>query len=378
MGLFSIIARLTGNTTDFDRKMTGSMNRAQATVGKAAGMIKGQLAAAFGVAAIVALEKRTIEFGSKVKDMSVRLGVSTDAVQELAFAAEQGGASFDTMSSALTRFGKLRGDILAGNGDVVAKKNLARLGISDADLAAGSTVELFKQIGNILAANSGHKDRGAIASTLFGRSGEQLLPVFDSGLEQMANRLRDIGGVIDSEKIAQLKAAGDALTDIKMQMLAIGGEAAPMMKRALEGVVEAIKSMRSASDVAAKYRELKDSGDSSFTGVMAGFFGIGRRTQAASNLVRLENILSGQGRAGADSSGGPPGTIADAMGLAPSSGGGGSGRSFNMGAGSLASIGGFVGLGGSRNAQLSITQKQLDRLEEIVTLLQNDESITLK
>jgi hypothetical protein len=372
MGLFSIIARLTGDTTDFDRKMTRSMLKTSQTVSNTAGMIKGQLAAAFGVAAIVALEKRTIEFGSKISDWGKRFASTTDKAQELAFAAEQSSTSMESITVALARITKIRADILAGKTAEGAGDILAGLGIGNDQLRESNAVDLLTRIGNILKQFPKSNDRNGMAQILFGETGGQLLPMFDAGLESAANHLRDIGGLIDSEKIQQLKQAGDALNDIKIQMLAIGAEGAPGLVAGLEWGVKKIKLMQQmATDAGAAMIMSIDNGKD----VSENLTDIGRANAEASRTDALYKPLIDQYNEEATA-------VSSLMSLPaiPSviKASTGSGASYNLSAGSLASIGGFVGLGGSRNATVSISQKQLDKLNEIARLLGDKETITLE
>ena len=404
MGLFSIFARLRGDTSDYDRKMRRSMDRTEGTVKKTAARIGGWLAAAFSVGAVVALEKRTLEFGSKVQDLAKRFSVSAEEIQEIAFAAEQSSSSIESLIPALARLNKVRGDILAGKPAEGAGQLLEAMGFGKDELRARNAVQLMRELGTILASDPLNNDRGFIAQLLFGEAGGQLLPVFDAGLGQMADRLRDIGGLMSNERVAQLKEAADALTDIKFQLIGIASEAGPQVLDTLREIVALLRSVRTLSDAVQVNKELKEGPqDNSFSGVVGGMLSTPNRFRSAYNIARLRGIIarqqSGQELRGTIGSGltptllmvqrmmGARRLLAGGAALGGLGGGGPVGGSSiasamlnfqsllsgqktrmsggDLNAGSLANVGGFVGLGGSRNTQMTWQMDVVNKLDEI-------------
>ena len=81
MGLFSIIARLTMDTAGFNAGARKAESRATQMAGKIGATIKGQLAAAFGFAAIAAATKSVINYADKISDLSVQLNISVKELQ---------------------------------------------------------------------------------------------------------------------------------------------------------------------------------------------------------------------------------------------------------------------------------------------------------
>ena len=77
--------------------------------------LKGQLAAAFSVGAITAWAKKTIEYAGHINDLSDRLGVSTDYLQEMQYVAKQAGASVDDLAAVFEKLGAARMAALGGD-----------------------------------------------------------------------------------------------------------------------------------------------------------------------------------------------------------------------------------------------------------------------
>src|SRR5262245_48825305 len=81
------------------------------------------LGSVFTVGAITALTKKTIDYAGRLNDLSSRLGVSTDFLQEFRYVAQQAGVDFDKLTAVMEQFNKSRQEALGGN-----KKKLAALG----------------------------------------------------------------------------------------------------------------------------------------------------------------------------------------------------------------------------------------------------------
>lgn len=356
MGLFSIVAKLTANTSDFDRKTQRSLSKVETASRAAAASIKGWLAGAFSVGAIIALEKRVIVFGSKIKDMSDRLGISSDEVQKLSFAAEQGGASLDAMATALARLGKVRSDIMLGKTAEGADQDLAAIGLTGDSLGLATTAELMRKIAASPLMRPNNVERGAIAQRLFGRAGEQLLPVFDSGLEQLSARLEGLNAIISEDNIKNLKAAGDALTDLNNAVIAFGAEAAPLLVSGLESLRDMAVMVKDLdfSNPLAFAKSLGSLSKKTVTGMLV--------KPLASTLSQTASSALGAGQGGAAT---VPATSTVGATIAA--------QAQTLNAGSLAAVGGFVGGAGSRNVVLDVQKQMLSELKDANRSLDNIE-----
>src|SRR6266478_4678268 len=62
--------------------------------------IKGMIAGAFTVEAVVEFSKKTIELGAQIADLSERFKISKKSLQEWKYAAEQSGSSLDAVANA--------------------------------------------------------------------------------------------------------------------------------------------------------------------------------------------------------------------------------------------------------------------------------------
>ena len=208
MALLSIIAKLGLDSTGFK---AGIKQAESATKGLSRDLnsnLKGAIAGAFGVAAITAATKATIDYGGHISDLADRLNVSTDALQEFDFAARIAGANVDTFTGFLEKLGSARDDALEGNEDIIRSFN--RLGVSLEDLKTKRIEDITRQIGRSVQSGNSQDLIGALKD-VGGKSAGQLIPTFKLGLDEAAKQARDSGAIISEADIFALDEAGDKL-----------------------------------------------------------------------------------------------------------------------------------------------------------------------
>ena len=112
------------------------------------GNLKGAIAGAFGTATIVAAGKATMDYAGQIADLSERLGVSTDALQEMDFAARLTGTNLEAFTGFLEKLSASREEALQGNDEL--RDSFARLGVSLEDLRTKRLEDLTRQIGRAI------------------------------------------------------------------------------------------------------------------------------------------------------------------------------------------------------------------------------------
>jgi hypothetical protein len=138
--------------------------------------VAGAFGIAFSAQQLVGFVKKTLDAASSIKDMADKLGVSTDAAQEFAFAAEQTGSSLETVERAI--FEMNRG---LSTGDKSTVKALRALGLEFKTIRSLEPAEAFKTIASAIQAVPDPMDQARLAMELFGKSGKDLLPAIKEG-----------------------------------------------------------------------------------------------------------------------------------------------------------------------------------------------------
>lgn len=176
------------------------------------------------------------QMGSDMVDMSVRTGLSVEALSELRFAAGQSGASVEELEAGVRIMSRTLDD--AAQGSRTAVDELARLGLSVEDLAGLSQDQRFELFAERIAAIADPAERSAAAMGIFGRGGARLLPLMQGGargIQELREEARRLGLTMSTEDAQAAEQFGDALSrlwaQVKMAVFHIGAGLAPVLER---------------------------------------------------------------------------------------------------------------------------------------------------
>lgn len=197
---------------------TQGLTSARQAVGRfgsqAFGGLKSQIAGAFTVGAVTALSKRTIDAAGRVQDLSDRLGVSTDFLQEFRYVAKQTGTDLEALTAIVERMNSARDAALSG-GKAGEKMTQAfgAFGISQSDLKTQRLEDLLSnQIATAFQKGDPQGKLAAAFREIGGRGSGQLIAGFTEGFNEMRDKARTAGKIWSEEQIQALDEMGDALT----------------------------------------------------------------------------------------------------------------------------------------------------------------------
>lgn len=178
------------------------------------------VAAATGM---VALAKKSIDAGDEIAKAAQKIGISTDKLQELRYAANSAGVTTEDFDQALLQLSKRLGDT---SGDVTeVSRALGKLGLSMAELKGKDAAEVINIIADRIRLVPDAMERARISTDLFGKAGQQLLPVLMSGsagFAALAAEARKLGIVISADTLKKAEAANDEFGRIGKSLQAAG------------------------------------------------------------------------------------------------------------------------------------------------------------
>jgi len=174
------------------------------------------MSAAMGVLALGAVGKEFLDMAGNVADLSQRLDISTDTVQE--WQATFGKASIPIESVA--KSSEILSQKLAGN-DKSAVAAVKAMGLSVADLMAMKPEDRFIKVADAVGQLQNQDDKIAASKGLFGKGGPELLAALDGHLGETIDGMREMGLVIDEETIAAADDFGDQIGLMGQQLLGI-------------------------------------------------------------------------------------------------------------------------------------------------------------
>ena len=152
------------------------------------------------------------DFAGDTVDTATKIGTTTDALQELDYAAVVGGASVGAMREALNTLGAAASGVTARGKQVRAL--LAEIGVSATDSAGKAKMAdvLYSDLTQALEKVENPGKRAAIAMRVLGGSGDALVPLLAKGadgLVELREEAKRYGTVISEDAVN----AGDDLGD---------------------------------------------------------------------------------------------------------------------------------------------------------------------
>lgn len=202
----------------------GSLQKIDSAIGSAKVKL-GSLAEAFIGSALVhgltGFIEHQIEMGSRVNDLSEKLGISSDELQQFQFAANLSGVEAEGAASALNFFNKNMGMAIEGNKEAV--ETFTKLGIQIKD-GQGNVRELgdvLPEVADSFEKLESSQERTAAAMKIFGKQGAALVPLLKDGaggLKAMYAEFDRLGGGMSKDFVGAADKAGDEIDKLKFAM----------------------------------------------------------------------------------------------------------------------------------------------------------------
>jgi len=145
-----------------------------------------------------------------------KLGVTSEALSALQFAATQSDTSIETLQGGLQKLNQKLGD--ATTGGKASAEAFKELGLDAASLSQMGATEAFEQIASKISGISDPAQQAAAAVSIFGKSGAELLPLLkqgDAGIEKLKARAKELGLVMNDTDVQKVKQANDAIDEMK-------------------------------------------------------------------------------------------------------------------------------------------------------------------
>lgn len=184
------------------------------TIGGLKGLV-GALVGGFVVRGIGRFITSQIDLADNIGKTATQLGIGVEALQEFRFAADLAGVEAAKFDQALALLQKNAFDAATGSKEFA--DDFKKLGISVKDtngqLKDGPT--LILEMADGIAALDNESEKVAIALSLMGRSGRQLLPLFTNGakgIEEMRKEAQELGFILGEEDVRAAEDAKDELT----------------------------------------------------------------------------------------------------------------------------------------------------------------------
>ena len=159
--------------------------------------------------------KQTAAYGDEVDKTSQKLGLSAKAYQEWDYVMKIAGTEMSSMTTGLKTLTNKLDD--AKNGSASAQAMFSALGISMEDISSMSREDLFKATIQGFQGMADSTERAALANDLFGKSGQNLAPLFNMTADEtqgLIDKANDLGMVMSDEGVKGSASFTDAMTTL--------------------------------------------------------------------------------------------------------------------------------------------------------------------
>ena len=222
------------------------------------------------VGGFAAFTKSAIDASSTLVDTADKLGINTQALQELRFAASLASVDQEKFDKGLQVFVRRLGDAKAGTGE--AKDELNRLGISLRDTTGNvrATESILNDVADALQNIHDPADKVRVAFNLFGKEGVGFINVLAGGsaeLEKTKQRARELGIVLEDDLLRDAEAAGDQLDTLSQVIKVNFSRAVLDLAPVIGDAAKALADFAAEAGVAYEKTKLFFSGDFDFKGL---------------------------------------------------------------------------------------------------------------
>jgi len=235
------------DSTDHLGQAMFSLKKAGAVAGLALTAVAGALAVGFN---------QTRDFADKLAKLETRLGISTAAASEWAFAVDRAGISFDAWATSLQRQTRRLAEAAQGTG--AAKDALEELGLSASDLVKLAPDKQFEVIAGAMEGVENQALKVALAMKIWDTEGVKNLNLVNQGtkaLERQRAMARGFGLTIEGDVARKLELVGDGFTILSTA--AVGSMRVIVTQFAepvIQSIIGIIKTMGNASEAFDNFR----------------------------------------------------------------------------------------------------------------------------
>jgi phage-related protein len=199
------------------------------------------------VAAGVASVKSFADTGDALKEMAQKTGFSTESLSTLKYAAEQCGASLDTIGVAVRGVAGFMQQVGAGSEPAINALN--QLGLSAEQLKGLSSEETFNKLALAIAGIEDPLQKAALAQDVFGKSGMELLPLLaegPDGMKKLADEAKELGLVFSQDAADNADAFNDALGKLQGAFSGLMNQVGAKLVPALQPLIDAFTKLVTA------------------------------------------------------------------------------------------------------------------------------------
>ena len=187
------------------RKVVNSLNTEMSQ--RVPGLLRSGLGRFFAVGAATGFARKMGEDASALKTLADRSGLTIEKLQELDYAARETNTSVNDFINAYRAMQVAQ--VAAARGNEEAALAFKVLGLNLEEVTKLSPAQLFDTLSRGIKNSALSSEQLNAVLKVFGRSADQLIPAWKTGLEELAEAARRAGQVIQTDVVNGLAEAND-------------------------------------------------------------------------------------------------------------------------------------------------------------------------
>lgn len=198
---------------------------------------------------IYGMAKDTADAGDEIDKMSQKLGLSTTAYQEWDYVLGMSGVEINSMQIGMKTLTNQIDAAKKGGED--ATNRFKALGISLNDLKNDSREEIFAKVIKGFQGMEDSTERAALANKIFGRSGQELTPLFNESIEdteKLKQAAQDLGFVMSEDAVNASAAFKDSLDTLSRTFAGVKNNLLGELLPGITGITDGLSLLFSGTE----------------------------------------------------------------------------------------------------------------------------------
>ncbi|HHB12853.1 MAG TPA: hypothetical protein ENK62_06615, partial [Chromatiales bacterium] len=203
--------------------------------------VAGTMATLFAGYKLTQLASETLSYADSIAKVAGKVGLSTEALQELRYAAEQAGVGTNVLDMAMQRFSRRLGEAAQGKGELVAVLRQYGVEVTDTQGRTRALEDVLADLADAMRDAESDQKRLRIAFKAFDSEGAALVNMLKNGgsaLDAMRARGRALGLVMDQDLIKRAERLNDRLSELRASLKVRFGESLLELAPVIEEIVD--------------------------------------------------------------------------------------------------------------------------------------------
>jgi TP901 family phage tail tape measure protein len=237
----------TGRAAKIMEKRAREIDKTVEKMAKRIGVAIGAAAAGFAL-----MVKNSIDAADELSKMSQKVGIATENLSKLNYAAELADVSTEELGASLAKLSKT---VVDPTKDAQAAFDALGVSIKDSNGQVKGTEQLLLELADAFQKFEDGPEKTAAAMAIFGKTGANLIPLLNGGskaIREAGVELEKLGGVVSTKAGKAAEEFNDNLTTLKRASTGVANQLAEQLIPAMSSVTRYFIDMAKESNTATR------------------------------------------------------------------------------------------------------------------------------